>query len=171
MLLACVGCTADGLSVPYDQIYVACETNADCPREAPLCHLHRVRDAATDGAIVEVRQCTRRCTAGTRSCAGFDIYLFEGEPARILGARCVGVDEDDVYDFSAVGLEFRYPEGYCFDLGIEPSVQSRLESMGLFYPDCPTLGTEPRRIVSDDQGTLHRVCLPGGVMPAEDATP
>ena len=39
-LLSATGCSS-GLSVPYDEIYVSCVTDEDCPREASECRTHR----------------------------------------------------------------------------------------------------------------------------------
>lgn len=146
LLLA--GCAQEPLSVPYDQLYVPCETDIDCPREAPECYTHRFYTAPIRENVVEFRQCSRTCSV-RRPCRDGTINNGDDGDFVVVSGYCGYEDERGVHDRLA-----QADMGHCLDGG-----NNRYEE----YPTCSTQGTA-RVEVFDGRGYASP-CLPPPLEP------
>jgi hypothetical protein len=147
-LVALLGCAQEPLSVPYDQLYVPCESDEDCPREAPECYTHRFYTAPVREDVVEFRQCSRPCST-SRQCRDGLINNGDDGDLVVVSGYCGIEDEQGVYDRLA-----ERDDGHCLDGG-----NSRYAE----YPECPTHGTS-RVEVFDGYG-YGSPCLPPPLEP------
>jgi hypothetical protein len=151
-LLSATGCNS-GLSVPYDEIYVPCVTDEDCPREASECRTHRFYTAPSRTEVEEYRQCSRACRPGT--CPDGTVSELEGARDIVVDGSCLAIDEAGVFD----GLR-EFSDGYC----VAYPNRRRPD-----LPRCPTRGTEVTEVsVGTGFGSF---CLPAPAMSTSDAGP
>ncbi len=152
-LLSATGCNS-GLSVPYDEIYVSCVTDEDCPREASECRTQRFYTGPSRTEVEEYRQCSRACRPG-RSCPDGTVSELEGARSIVVPGFCLSIDEAGVFDRSV-----EFSDGYCL-------VTENHQSPTL--PRCPTRGTDITDVFIGTQRASF--CLPAPAMSTLDAGP
>jgi hypothetical protein len=141
--LVLAGCHQDPLSVPFDELYVPCISDEDCPREASECYTHRFYTAPNREVTVAYRQCSRSCSAHN-DCRDGTLENGDDGDISVVSGLCMVQDEFGVYDRRSDSRS-----GHCLDVGngFEPTL-----------PECPTHGTMDTEIYSGLD--YAQVCLP-----------
>jgi hypothetical protein len=111
MTLACADGSGGGPrpnSVPGDELYIACEFDADCPVELPLCRTTRFYLTNAEDDVLEVRQCTVECQGSHADCPR-GVLPFIGGTYYGVPSLCLSVNDDVfVYDTADPRVS------YCF---------------------------------------------------------
>jgi len=152
-LLSATGCSS-GLSVPYDEIYVSCVTDEDCPREASECRTQRFYTGPSRTEVEEYRQCSRACRPG-RNCPDGTVSELEGARTIVVDGFCLATDEAGVFDRSV-----EFSDGYCI---------ARQNVRRPDLPRCPTRGTAVTEVFIGTE--FASFCLPALAMSTPDAGP
>lgn len=141
--VALLGCPQESLSVPFDELYVPCVADEDCPLEASECYSHHFYTAPSRQATVAYRQCSRRCSSH-RECRDGTLENGDDGDIPVVSGFCMLEDELGVYDRSSDTRS-----GHCLDAGngFEPTL-----------PRCPTQGTIYTEIYSG--ADYVSICLP-----------
>lgn len=135
-------------SVPGDELYVACELDADCPIELPLCRTSRFYLTSAEDDVLEVRQCTVECQ-GIHSECPRGVLPFIGGTYYGVPSGCLPVNED--------GVVYRTDEPrawYCFADDASP----------MFEGDdgCATLGSSRTSVWNGS--SQYDLCLTDAVV-------
>jgi hypothetical protein len=117
MTLACADGSGGGPrpnSVPGDELYIACELDADCPIELPICRTNRFYLTNAEDEVLEVRQCTAECQGSHADCPRGVLPFIGGTYYGVHGI-CLPVNDDGVvYETGEPRIR------YCFANDISP---------------------------------------------------